>query len=513
MTDFLVAALYKFVALPDYQDLRKPLLQACVKNHVKGTLLLATEGINGTIAGPVDGVRKVVEFLRRDPRFLDLEIKQSHAASPPFHRMKVRLKKEIVTMGVPGIDPNQIVGTYVDPESWNALLEDPEVIVIDTRNDYEVAIGTFRGATNPELKTFRDFPDWLRKEFAKRKNPKVAMFCTGGIRCEKSTAFLKEEGVKEVFHLHGGILKYLENVPEDQSLWEGECFVFDQRVSVKHGLEVGSYTLCRACRNPISESDCTTAEFVDGVSCPHCHAHTTAEQKAGFAERQKQMELASARLEAMPVLYSFRRCPYAMRARLALSVSEQACVVREVALKNRPEELYAASSKGTVPVLVLANGEVIDESLAVMQWALQQRDPEGWLPSAGHEKEMRALIASNDGDFKFHLDRYKYATRYEGVVAEEHRDKASAFLQQLDQRLQDSAYLFGEQPSLADMAIAPFVRQFSIADSAWFQQQPWPRLIAWLEAFINSPRFASIMTKRVTWEQTHDPLIVDWRLP
>jgi UPF0176 protein len=510
MADYLVAALYKFVALPDYQELREPLFDACVRHQVKGTLLLATEGINGTIAGPADGVRAVVEYLRRDERFLQLEIKQSHATSPPFLRMKVRMKKEIVTMGVPGIDPNQIVGTYVEPNSWNALLEDPDVVVIDTRNDYEVAIGTFRGAKNPHLKTFRDFPAWLRQEFATRENPKVAMFCTGGIRCEKSTAFLKEEGVKEVFHLQGGILKYLETVPEEQSLWEGECFVFDQRVSVKHGLEEGSYGLCRACRNPINEQDRASADFQEGVSCPHCFAQTTDKQKASYTERQRQMELADARLKALPTLYSFRRCPYAMRARLALSVSGQTCVVREVALKNRPEELYAASAKGTVPVLVLANGEVIDESLAVMQWALHKRDPESWLPSTKQEQEMRGLIAQNDGDFKFHLDRYKYATRYEGVVAEEHRASASIFLNQLNQRLEHSPYLFGDQPCLADMAILPFVRQFSIADPAWFQQQPWTRLIAWLEKFLASPRFASIMTKYAVWEQAHDPLIVDW---
>lgn len=295
MDDFLVAALYRFIALPDYRELQRPLLDTCRAHQVCGTLLLAPEGINGTIAGSDTGVRAVVAFLREDSRFQNLEIKQSRASTPPFHRMKVRLKKEIVTMGVEGIDPQEAVGTYVDPEQWNALIEDQDVWVVDTRNDYEVAIGTFQGAIDPGLQSFRDFPGWLRREMKSRGKSKVAMFCTGGIRCEKSTAFLKQEGVDEVFHLRGGILKYLERIPQEESLWQGECFVFDQRVSVKHGLKEGSYGLCRACRNPISAEDRQLPGFVEGISCPGCVDKSTAKQKAGFAERQKQMELAAAR--------------------------------------------------------------------------------------------------------------------------------------------------------------------------------------------------------------------------
>jgi len=297
MNDFLVAALYKFVALPDFEAMQTPLLEVCRNHEVKGTLLLASEGINGTIAGPVDGIRAVVDYLRSDPRLATLETKQSFASTPPFHRMKVRLKKEIVTMGVENIDPNHIVGTYVKPKDWNALIEDPDVILIDTRNDYEVAIGTFKGAKDPLLKTFREFPAWLREQMKHRDQPKVAMYCTGGIRCEKSTAFLKQEGVNEVFHLEGGILKYLEEIPQEESLWEGQCFVFDQRVSVGHGLKVGNYELCRACRNPISAADKELPQYVEGVSCHQCEHKSTAQQKASFTERQKQMELSIERGE------------------------------------------------------------------------------------------------------------------------------------------------------------------------------------------------------------------------
>ena len=295
MADFLVAALYRFVALPDFRDLRAPLLDLCRQHGVCGTLLLAEEGINGTIAGSEIGIQAVITYLRAEDRLSELEVKFSKASQAPFHRMKVRLKKEIVTMGVEGIDPNRVVGTYVEPKNWNALLEDEDVWVVDTRNDYEVAIGSFRGAVDPQIQSFREFPEWIRAQKEAHKSAKVAMFCTGGIRCEKSTAFLKEEGIEEVYHLKGGILKYLEQVPEEESLWEGECFVFDERVAVGHGLEEGSYGLCRACRFPISVEDQNAPEFVEGVSCIHCHDKTTPEQKAGFAERQRQMELAQQR--------------------------------------------------------------------------------------------------------------------------------------------------------------------------------------------------------------------------
>ncbi len=298
MDKFLVAALYKFVAFPDFADWRGPLLDVCAQNDVIGSILLAPEGLNGTLAGPEAGVRSVLSYLGKDERFRELEVKESFASSPPFKRTKVKLKREIVTMGQPNIDPNRTVGTYVAPEDWNELIQDPDVILIDTRNDYEVAIGTFKGATNPELKTFRQFPEWLRSEVATRKNAKVAMFCTGGIRCEKSTAFLKQEGVEEVFHLKGGILRYLETVPEEESLWEGECFVFDQRVSVCHGLREGNYELCHACGDPVSADDKLEAVFVEGVQCRGCVDRTTAEQKEKFAARFAQLQLAKSREES-----------------------------------------------------------------------------------------------------------------------------------------------------------------------------------------------------------------------
>ncbi|MCX8229243.1 MAG: rhodanese-related sulfurtransferase [Planctomycetota bacterium] len=295
MESFLVAALYKFVPLPDYQELRAGILEACQTRGVNGTLLLAEEGINGTISGPHHGIHEVLRFLKEDPRFSDIEPKFSEASISPFYRMKVHLKKEIVTMGVEGINPCDTVGTYVDPLDWNAILSDPDILVVDARNDYEVAIGTFQGAINPDIQSFREFPSWLRDELKTCAEPKVAMFCTGGIRCEKSTSFLKKEGVQEVFHLKGGILKYLEHVPKEESKWLGECFVFDQRVSVKHGLEEGRFTLCRACRNPIDAQLMESPQFQEGVSCPHCFNSSTEKQKAGFAERQKQMELALSR--------------------------------------------------------------------------------------------------------------------------------------------------------------------------------------------------------------------------
>ncbi len=297
---YLTAALYKFVDLPDHEALREPLLACCEANAVKGTLLLAREGVNGTIAGPEAGVRAVLAHLRADPRLASLQHKESWADKPPFSRMKVRLKNEIVTLRVPGLDPNKTVGQYVKPQDWNALLADPDVLVIDTRNDYEVAIGTFKGAINPDIKTFTQLPAWLDAQPALQgeKKPKVAMFCTGGIRCEKSTALMKMRGFDEVYHLEGGILKYLEEVPPEQSTWEGECFVFDERVSVGHGLTPGPHELCRSCRWPLSAADKASPHYVKGVSCAHCHDQRTPEQKAHLAERQRQVELAEARGEA-----------------------------------------------------------------------------------------------------------------------------------------------------------------------------------------------------------------------
>lgn len=292
MSDYLVAALYHFTRLDNFEELQAPLLQVCQDNDVKGTLLLAAEGINGTIAGPDAGIKTVLDYIRKDDRLAGLEHKESRAPEMPFLRMKVRLKKEIVTMGVEGIDPNLTVGTYVDPKDWNALISDPDVVVVDTRNDYEVAIGTFKNAVDPKTKSFREFPDWAKRNHNLLSKPKVAMFCTGGIRCEKSTAYMKEQGYDEVYHLKGGILKYLEEMPEEESLWEGECFVFDSRVSVGHGLKPGPYDMCHACRMPISEEDKASEQFEAGVSCPHCFDETSQDQKARFEARQRQMENA-----------------------------------------------------------------------------------------------------------------------------------------------------------------------------------------------------------------------------
>ena len=299
MTEFLTAAFYKFVELPDFSELKVPLLACCEENHVKGTILLAAEGINSTIAGPAAGVHAVLTYLRRDPRLADLQHKEAWSTKPPFYRMKVRLKREIVTMGVPGINPVEMAGTYVKPQDWNALISDPDVVLIDTRNDYEVEIGTFAGAINPNIKSFSTLPRWIGDSPALQavagKKPKVAMFCTGGIRCEKSTAYLRSQGFDEVYHLEGGILKYLETVPQEQSEWQGQCFVFDERVSVGHGLIPGQHGLCRACRQPLDDADLASPLFEAGVSCPKCHASNPEAQKNSARERQRQWELAKAR--------------------------------------------------------------------------------------------------------------------------------------------------------------------------------------------------------------------------
>lgn len=294
-----VAALYKFVALADCAGIRGALVELCRGHGVKGTLLLAGEGVNGTIAGSDGAIGAVVGHLRDLPGCADLDVKYSRAAEMPFHRMKVRIKREIVTMGEPQADPRRSVGHYVSAQDWNGLISAPDTIVIDTRNDYEVAIGSFTGAIDPKTASFRDFPAWFRAErerlLGKGTPPKVAMYCTGGIRCEKSTAFLREEGVEEVYHLKGGILKYLETVPPEQSLWNGECFVFDQRVAVAHGLAPGTHVLCHACRRPVSEADQASPLYVAGVSCPACHAERSDAQRAGYAERERQEQLARKR--------------------------------------------------------------------------------------------------------------------------------------------------------------------------------------------------------------------------
>ena len=292
-----VAALYRFANFTQPEMLQPQIAAWCAEHGLKGTILVATEGVNGTVAGTEAGIDAVITHLRTLPGCAELDVKYSHANETPFYRMKVRVKKEIVTLGVDGIDPKREVGTYVQPEDWNALISDPDTVLIDTRNDYEVAIGTFEGAVDPRTKSFSEFPEWFRThrdELAAGKT-KFAMFCTGGIRCEKSTAFLKAEGVDEVYHLEGGILRYLENIPEAESKWQGECFVFDERVSVKHGLELGEMELCHACRRPISQEDKTSAHFIEGVACPACYAERTDEDRARFAERQKQIALAKKR--------------------------------------------------------------------------------------------------------------------------------------------------------------------------------------------------------------------------
>jgi UPF0176 protein len=288
-----VAALYHFTRFPDPAALRIPLLSACTGADVRGTLLLAPEGINGTIAGPREGIDTVLAHVRALPGCADLEWKESLAASQPFLRMKVRLKREIVTLGQPGVDPRARAGHRVAPSDWNALISAPDVAVIDTRNAYEVGIGTFEGAIDPGTAIFRDFPAWWEANRDRFHNMRIAMFCTGGIRCEKSTNWLLGQGVEEVFHLNGGILKYLEEIPQSQSLWRGQCFVFDQRVSVGHGLQPGGLTLCGACRRPVSTEDRSNPAFEEGVACPACRDEYAEADRDRFRERQRQIELAA----------------------------------------------------------------------------------------------------------------------------------------------------------------------------------------------------------------------------
>jgi len=297
MKKIAVCALYKFVRLENFEDLRQPLLAVMENNEVRGTLLLANEGINGTISGSQQGIDTVLAYLQSDERLSPISHKFSYNDENPFQRTKVKLKKEIVTMGVEGIDPNLVVGTYVKPKDWNALISDPDVLLVDTRNDYEVEIGTFENAVNPNTETFREFPAYVENNLDNKKHKKVAMFCTGGIRCEKSTAYLKEQGFEEVYHLEGGVLKYLEEVPSDETMWQGECFVFDSRVAVDHNLEQGQYDQCFACRFPITETEKQSEHYIKGVSCHRCHDKMTDQQRSRFAEREKQVNLAKARGE------------------------------------------------------------------------------------------------------------------------------------------------------------------------------------------------------------------------
>ena len=525
---FLTAAFYLFVDLPNYAERRPALLAFCEAHNVKGSILLAYEGINGTIAGAASDVHAVLGYLRQDPKFSSLEHKESFANKAPFHRMKVRLKKEIVTMGVDGISPTRMAGTYVKPEDWNALISDPDVVVIDTRNHYEVDIGTFRGAIDPKIQSFSQLPEWVNQakllEAKNGKKPRVAMFCTGGIRCEKSTALMRTHGFEDVYHLQGGILKYLEVIPPEQSLWEGECFVFDERVSVMHGLQQGNQELCRCCREPLPADAQNSSLFELGVSCPRCHDHTTDTQKNSARERQKQWEIAKSRqndhigipqreqkIKALlpqdaPILYSFRRCPYAMRARLALLVSGIRCEMREITLAHKPTNMLEASPKGTVPVLVLKD-RVLDQSLDIMHWALGQNDPEGWSTSGQTlDEEAHALVRMCDDAFKTHLDRYKYPNRYDLANGLADREAGSAYLDQLNTKLMQSKFLMGAKWSWVDAAIAPFVRQFARTDRAWFDAQAWTALQNWLTQFEQSESFIAVMHRYKIWYEGTKPV-------
>jgi len=298
MSQVVVCAMYKFVTLDNHIALKPPLLNFMQSNNIRGTLLLANEGINGTVAGSRQDIDALLIYLKSDDRLAELSYKESFTNEMPFLRTRVKLKKEIVTMGVEGIDPKHVVGTYVKPKDWNSLISDPDVLLVDTRNDYEVQVGTFKDAINPETESFREFPDYVKQHFDPEKHKKVAMYCTGGIRCEKSTAYMKEQGFEEVYHLEGGILKYLEEVPAEDTLWQGECYVFDERITVNHQLEKGVYDQCNACRLPITEEDKLSEQYQHGVSCPHCFDKTSAVQKARFSEREKQMKLAELRGEA-----------------------------------------------------------------------------------------------------------------------------------------------------------------------------------------------------------------------
>lgn len=291
----VVAALYQFAKLDDYIAIQPELLRVCQENKIKGTLLLAAEGINGTIAGTRAGIDAVKTYIATIPQLNSLEYKESSASKMPFFRLKVRLKKEIVTLGVPDVSPTKVVGTYVTPQEWNDIISDPETVVIDVRNDYEVKIGSFKNAIDPHTKTFREFPAYVHQNLDPKKHKKVAMFCTGGIRCEKASSFMMMEGYENVYHLHGGILKYLEEIPAEKSLWDGDCFVFDQRVAITHGLEEGKHKLCFCCRHPLSEDDLLSTHYREGVECPHCYDNIDEKTRKSALERQKQIKLARAR--------------------------------------------------------------------------------------------------------------------------------------------------------------------------------------------------------------------------
>ena len=294
---YRVAALYKFVQIDDCENLQTNLRMECQNNGIIGTLLIATEGINGTVAGSEEGISTLLDTLRKDQRFTDIQVKLSHAIERPFYRLKVKVKNEIVTMGVDGVSPSDVVGEYVEPSDWNHLISDPDVILIDTRNDYESIVGSFEGAVYPNTRNFREFPQWLAEQQDITKEKKIAMFCTGGIRCEKATSYMKDQGYEHVYHLNGGILRYLEEVPQDKSLWNGSCFVFDQRVGIEHNLKESALSLCYACGFPVSEEEKESEKYEAGVSCPNCFGTYSEEQLSRLRERQKQVTLSASRNE------------------------------------------------------------------------------------------------------------------------------------------------------------------------------------------------------------------------
>ena len=296
---FKVAALYKFSQIDNPLEVQTSLKKDLIDLYIYGTILVGREGINGTIAAKEEkNLNKALTYLKSLKGLGDLDIKFSESQKNPFVRLKIKLKEEIVTIGDKSIDPTKSAGEYINPQEWNALLEEEDILLIDTRNDYEYSIGTFRDSINPRTQRFREFPEWLKEQdFSKeeKNSKKVAMFCTGGIRCEKASSLMKNEGFKKVYHLKGGVLKYFESVPKDKSLWDGECFVFDNRVSVKHDLSVGKYDMCHGCRMPIAEKDKTSSKYIRGVSCPNCYDHTSEEQKSRYMSRQKQVDIAKQR--------------------------------------------------------------------------------------------------------------------------------------------------------------------------------------------------------------------------
>ena len=490
-----IAAFYHFSKFDEYQDFQHPINQKAQDLELKGIILLAKEGINSTIAGEEQSIDIFLDYLRSLDYFKDLQVKFSYHEKQPFLRLKVRLKKEIVTLKAGDIDPTLKVGRYIHHDNWNDFIRQDDVVVIDTRNDYEVDIGTFHGSINPKTSNFSDFPKWVEENKDILKNKKIAMFCTGGIRCEKSTSYMLQQGYKDVFHLEGGILKYLEHIDEKKSAWQGDCFVFDRRVAVKHGLEVAEYEMCGGCRRPVSKEGKQKASYELGVSCEKCIDETTDTQKKSFRERQKQLELAEIRNQhhmgdktlkkasmtfskqegnLLPILYTFRRCPYAMRARMALFSGVDNFILREIVLRDKPLEMLLKSPKATVPVFCLPDGKVIDESIDVMLYALARYQEETgkhhpWFGDDETFKKMMELIHENDTIFKTHLDRYKYPTRYQNEWDEMecdtqekfssfHFEKALIFIKKLENLLSKNTYLFAEKPLFADIAIFSFYK-------------------------------------------------------